>query len=149
MRAVIYTDGASSGNPGNSGLGAVISLNGKTHEIAENIGIATNNIAEYSSLVRALECALELGVKEAEVYMDSELVVKQMLGQYKVKNEGLKPLYKKASALSGRFSAFSIKHVPREQNTHADKLSKKALDLKPAHDAANSSAQGQGSLPFQ
>ena len=145
MRAVIHTDGASSGNPGPSGVGAVVKFKGKTHKIAEPIGIATNNIAEYTSLLKALELALELGAREAEVYMDSELVVRQMKGQYKVKNEGLKPLYKRAHKLSSKFKEFSISHVPREENKEADRLSKKALE-KPM--PPGSSGEPQGSLPF-
>ena len=148
MRAVIHTDGASSGNPGPSGLGVVILLNGKTHEIAEPIGIATNNIAEYSSLVCALERALELGASEAEVYMDSELVVRQMLGAYKVKNAGLKPLFEKAMALSRKFKDFSIAHVPREQNKEADRLSKKALEIAAPDSGQEGGASSQGTLPF-
>ncbi len=148
MRAVIHADGASSGNPGHSGVGAVVDFKGKTHEIAEPIGIATNNIAEYTSLIMALELALELGAGEAEVYMDSELVVRQMKGQYKVKNEGLKPLYKRAHKLSGKFSKFSISHVPREENKEADRLSKKALEKPmPPGDQSNF-GEPQGSLPF-
>ena len=148
MRAVIHTDGASSGNPGPSGLGVVILLNGATHEISEPIGTATNNIAEYSSLVRALQRAHELGASEAEVYMDSELVVRQMRGQYKVKNAGLKPLFEKARALSGKFSFFSITHVPREQNKEADRLSKKALEDSDKESAGHGGTSSQGSLPF-
>ena len=148
MRAVIHTDGASSGNPGPSGLGVVIVLNGKTHEIAEPIGTATNNIAEYSSLVRALERTLELGASEAEVYMDSELVVRQMLGQYKVKNKGLKPFFVKAKALSNKFKVFSIAHVPREKNKEADRLSKLALEAVAPDEAQAREAGSQGALPF-
>lgn len=152
MRALIHTDGASSGNPGPSGVGAVVEMNGKTHEIAEHIGTATNNIAEYTSLLRGLEKALALGASEADVYMDSELVVRQMLGRYKVKNEGLKPLFKRARALSKKFSHFKISHVPREQNTEADRLSKKALESDPPTEAldnaASDQAGNQGSFSF-
>ncbi len=148
MRAVIHSDGASSGNPGPSGVGAVVDFKGITHEIAEPIGIATNNIAEYTSLLKALELALELGAREAEVYMDSELVVRQMKGQYKVKNEGLKPLYKRAHKLSCKFRKFSISHVPREENKEADRLSKKALESATPDNAQEGGASSQGSLPF-
>ncbi len=148
MRAVIHADGASSGNPGPSGVGAVVDFKGEIHEIAEPIGTATNNIAEYSSLVYALKRAHELGASEAEVYMDSELVVRQMRGQYKVKNAGLKPLFEKARELSGKFSFFSITHVPREQNKEADRLSKKALENPDKEVAQHGGASSQGSLPF-
>ncbi len=147
MRAIIHTDGASSGNPGPSGVGGVVNFKGKIYEIAEPIGIATNNIAEYTSLIMALELALELGVKEAEVYMDSELVVRQVLGVYKVKNEGLKPLYKQAHKLSIKFNKFSISHLPREENTEADRLSKKALE-KVYDPKAGAGSPPQGALPF-
>ena len=151
MRAVVHCDGASSGNPGPSGIGAVVEFSGTAYEIAEPIGTATNNIAEYTSLVRSLERSLDLGADEAEVYMDSELVVKQMKGEYKVRNKGLMPLYKAASLLSRKFRSFSISHVPREENKHADKLSKKALepsDTPPPGDSSSGGPSGQGALPF-
>ena len=149
MLAVIHTDGASSGNPGPSGIGAVVSISGRKHELAEFIGSATNNIAEYTSIIRALELAQELGATRIEAFMDSELVVKQMRGEYKVKNAGLRPLFEKASALASSFSSFAIAHVPREQNKEADKLSKKGVEAgsKPGAKPA-APAQGQGNLPF-
>lgn len=127
-RAVIYTDGASSGNPGPSGIGVHITFDGQSIEIAEHIGTATNNIAEYSALLRALEEAVSLGADSVEVYMDSELAVKQVNGLYKVKNQGLKPIYMKVIKLLKQFKSHKISHVPREENTLADKLSKEGTN---------------------
>lgn len=126
-----YADGGSRGNPGPASVGAVLEQNGKIiASVSEYIGIATNNIAEYSGLVRIMEKALELEISSIEVRMDSELVVKQILGQYKVKNQGLLPLYVKAKALSSRFTQFKIVHVRREFNKEADRLANLALDIK-------------------
>jgi len=154
-RAVIHADGASLGNPGAAGIGAVIELDGQTTEIARHIGTATNNIAEYSALVAALEEAFRQGAEAVDVRLDSELAVRQMLGQYKVKNEGLKPLFERAKKLSQSFRKFSIRHVPREENTHADKLSKMGAEGKEKYTGgrsgtvnspASSDATGQGKL---
>ncbi|MDP2168394.1 MAG: ribonuclease HI family protein [Thermodesulfovibrionales bacterium] len=124
-KAVIYADGASSGNPGVSGIGVVVALENKTYEISEHIGIATNNVAEYSALIRGLEKAAELDAESVEVFLDSELLVRQMTGAYKVKNENLIPLWRRARELSSSFRFFSISHIPRELNKQADKLAKK------------------------
>ena len=127
MKAVIYSDGASSGNPGKSGIGAVVTVEGRTHEISRFIGITTNNVAEYSALIAALEKALYLGASEAEVFLDSELLVRQINGVYKVRHENLKPLFDKCVRLLGRFSRFTVRHIPREQNRRADALSRKGI----------------------
>lgn len=127
-RAVIYTDGACSGNPGPAGIGVVIHCDGTTIEIAEYIGNTTNNVAEYTALLRGLKEAQDMGVDEVAVNMDSELAIKQIKGLYKVKNAGLKPLFKQAMQLLSSFSKHSARHVPREQNTHADRLSKQGVD---------------------
>lgn len=127
--ALIFTDGGSRGNPGPAGSGAVLISEGETIcEISEYLGIATNNVAEYTALVLALEKALVLGFREVEVRTDSELMVKQMIGQYRVKNEGLIPLFKKARGLASRFASFQIAHVPRENNKDADRLANRAMD---------------------
>ncbi len=122
----MHADGASRGNPGASGIGVVIEGGGKTREISEHIGTATNNVAEYSALVRGLEEARALGVEEITVYLDSELLVKQMTGAYRVRNPGLRPLYERAASLAGSFKKFSIRHVRRGQNARADDLAKRA-----------------------
>ncbi len=126
-KGVLHCDGASSGNPGAAGIGVVIQTDSSTFEISEYIGIATNNIAEYSALIKGLSKAKELGIDELEIFLDSELIVKQINGSYKVKNEKLKSFHEKAVKLLGSFQNYSIKHVPREQNKEADKLAKEAV----------------------
>lgn len=127
----IYADGGSRGNPGPSGCGVAIKNAQDNSVIAgfsQFLGIATNNVAEYSGLVLGLKEAQRLGYQHVEVRMDSELVVKQMLGVYKVKNENLKPLYFEAQKLSRSFNTFKIAHVRREQNKEADRLANEAMD---------------------
>ncbi len=126
-RAVVHTDGASSGNPGASGIGVVIEFGKKHYEHSSYIGIATNNVAEYTALIHGLEEARRLGAEEVEAYMDSELIVKQLNGQYRVKNPGLKPLYRQAAALAGSFRKATFTHVPRQENKRADNLAKQAV----------------------
>jgi ribonuclease HI len=127
----IFCDGGSRGNPGPAGIGAVLECeNERVANISEYLGIATNNVAEYTALVKGLEKGLELGFENAEVKMDSELVVKQILGQYKVKNEGLRPLFLQALALSKRYKTFKISHIRREYNKEADRLANEAMDKK-------------------
>ena len=128
--ALIHSDGGAKGNPGPSGIGVVITFNNITHEIAEHIGDATNNIAEYTAIIRGLQKALELGATAVEARLDSQLVVRQLGGKYKVKHPGLKPLYAEARLLMQKFSRVSLKHIPREENTHADRLSKEGQDPK-------------------
>jgi ribonuclease HI len=130
-RAVIHSDGASSGNPGPSGIGVVIEMGHEHFEFSSYIGNTTNNVAEYSALIRGLEEARELGATEVEAYMDSELICKQLNGQYKVKHPGLMPLYQKALSLAAGFKRTTFTHVPREQNKRADALSKKAVEQAP------------------
>ncbi|MBX9688953.1 MAG: ribonuclease HI family protein, partial [Candidatus Obscuribacterales bacterium] len=128
-----FADGGSRGNPGPAAYGALLQQDGITiAEIKEYIGDTTNNVAEWTGLWKILEKAQELGVKNIEVRMDSELVVKQMLGVYRVKNEGLLPIYEKAKTLSTRFPNFKIVHVRREYNKEADRLANQALDLRSA-----------------
>lgn len=133
--AVMYCDGASSGNPGHSGIGVVITLTGedagilgtnKQHDISEYIGEATNNVAEYSALIKGLETARELGIRKIKVYLDSELLVRQMNGIYKVKNKNLISLWKKAKDILKDFDICKISHVRRELNKEADALARKA-----------------------
>jgi ribonuclease HI len=127
--ATIYADGGSRGNPGPAAAGAVISSGAEEIcTISQFLGIATNNVAEYTGLVLALEKALELGITHVQVYMDSELIVRQMNGQYRVKNAGLIPLFQKASQFASRFISFKIDHVRREFNKTADRLANEAMD---------------------
>ena len=97
-------------------------------ELGQRIGEQTNNFAEYSALVRGLEQLIKLGAKQAKVYADSELMVRQVLGVYRVKNAGLKPLCHKAQELIKHFDSIEIQHIPREQNKAADALANYALD---------------------
>ncbi len=125
----IHTDGGSRGNPGKAGIGIVIEKDdGNKEQIYKYIGITTNNIAEYTALKEALMRAEDLGEKHVSVIMDSELVVKQIKGEYRVKNEGLKPLYKDIKNIIREFDYFEIRHVMRKDNKEADKLANKAMD---------------------
>lgn len=129
MKLEVFADGASRGNPGEAGLGVVVRSRGKVlKEVAEYIGRATNNVAEYLALIRGLEEALLLGASEASFFSDSELLVKQICGEYKVKNEGLQPLHLHAKQLIGKFKKFEITHKVREYNQHADELANRAID---------------------
>ncbi len=132
MKAVMYSDGGSRGNPGEAGIGVVIQdINGETiKEISQYIGKQTNNIAEYQGLCKGLEAAIELGITDITCYLDSELVVKQIKGEYKVKNEGLIPIYQMILPLIKKFEAFKIQHVRREHNKRADALANLAMDNK-------------------
>jgi ribonuclease HI len=131
----IYTDGASRGNPGPAAYAYVISGIGVGEDDVEEgacLGRMTNNQAEYTALVKGLEHALELAPDAAiQVHSDSELMVKQMRGEYRVKNEELRPLYEQATRLLGRFKAgVTFKHVRRGENKRADELCNQALDGK-------------------
>jgi ribonuclease HI len=130
-RAIIYADGASRGNPGPAAIGAVIKdEKGYPHaRISQRIGTTTNNQAEYRAVITALEKAIRLGAKHVVVNSDSQLVVRQVNGRYRVKDVALKPLYQRVKALQGRLESFTITHVPRQQNTEADYLTNAALDL--------------------
>lgn len=127
---IINVDGASRGNPGESGAGVVIrdEKGNVIEKTCKYIGIATNNIAEYNALILALETAKQIGAKEVKIYSDSELMVKQIKGEYRVKNEGLKPLYQNVMSLLKDFKAYGIIHIEREKNTEADKLANQAID---------------------
>lgn len=131
---IIHTDGASRGNPGESAIGVRICKSDGTvvEEIAEHIGRATNNAAEYAALVRGLERARALGARRVRVLTDSELMVRQVNGIYSVKNEGLVPLFRAARSLMGSFERVRVDHVPREQNRDADRLANLALDRRQA-----------------
>jgi ribonuclease HI len=132
-RVTIYTDGASRGNPGYAGIGAVIlDANGSClMELSEWIGIATNNEAEYIALIKALEAAKGLGAREVNVLADSELVVRQMKGIYAVKSPRLRPLFMKARRLKHEFAKFEICHIQRDENAHADMLANLGIDSRP------------------
>jgi ribonuclease HI len=125
----VYTDGACRGNPGDCGIGIIAKENGKTvFEISEYFGKGTNNVAEYSALLRGLEETIKAGYKTAHFVSDSELMVKQINGEYRVKDANLRTLCNRALALIAKMEDFSIKHVRREQNKHADFLANKGID---------------------
>jgi ribonuclease HI len=124
----IYIDGASKGNPGHSGVGVVIYRDGQElKQISNYIGKATNNIAEYTALIYALEEALLLKAKTLKINTDSQLLARQVNKIYKVKHEGLVSLYQRALRLLSGFEKVTVNHIPREENTYADKLATKAI----------------------
>jgi len=125
----IYTDGAARANPGPAAFAYVIQRDGQDDvEEKGRMGIATNNVAEYTALIKALEHAKELGGRRLAIHSDSELMVNQMKGAYKVKNAGLRPLYEDARRLWEEFDHVTIRHVRREENSRADALCNEALD---------------------
>ncbi len=130
MKARLSTDGGARGNPGPAAYGYVLETEDGTVLAAHGakIGIATNNVAEYSALIAGLEKALELGVGEVEVVSDSELMVKQMRGEYRVKNEALQELWFRAGKLARQLENVSYNAVRREHNELADRLVNEALD---------------------
>lgn len=132
LEFIIHTDGASRGNPGEAGIGVVISdPQGRTvKEIKLYLGMATNNVAEYRALIYALEKAWHLGASKVRIYLDSELVVRQMRGEYKVREAHLKILNQQAVEALNHFSKYSIDHIPREENRRADQLANEAIDQK-------------------
>ena len=149
--ATVHIDGASRGNPGAAAYALVLARPGlPVVEHAETIGKATNNVAEYAALVAALERALELGVRNLTVFSDSELMVKQMNGEYKVKNADLQELYKEADALRKRLASVTLKHVRREQNKRADELCNLVLDgkLSPGGVAASDEPEPPATAPL-
>jgi ribonuclease HI len=130
LRARLFTDGGARGNPGPAAFAYVLETDDGTVLAAhgERIGVATNNVAEYRALVAGLEKAVELGLDQVEVVSDSELLVRQMQGKYRVKNEALRALWQDASDLAGKIGRVSYRAVRREQNELADRLVNEALD---------------------
>ena len=130
---VIYCDGGARGNPGPAAIGAVV-LDPSTDPptrlatVSETIGVATNNVAEYRALVAALEAAREFQARSVRVRADSQLLVRQLEGRYKVKQAHLRPHYERARALLAEYEDVDLAHVPREENTEADALVNAALD---------------------
>jgi ribonuclease HI len=144
----IFTDGGSRGNPGPAGYAYVIKRPGQPDiEGKAYLGETTNNIAEYTGMVRALEHAQKLGARKLIVNSDSELMVKQLNGQYRVKNEGLKPLYQRAMALRKQFDSVTIKHIYRDQNSHADELCNEAMEDRSPLDKTHESGLFENAEP--
>ena len=143
MKLEIFTDGGCLGNPGEAAIGVVIKNGGKTVKtFARAIGCGTNNIAEYSALIFALQEALILKADEVRIKTDSELMCKQVTGAYKVKHENIKPLFDQVKHLVTGFRSFQIAHVPREGNCEADALVRQVL--KKAGQDGRSDAYGVG-----
>jgi ribonuclease HI len=130
VKGTLFADGGSRGNPGPAASGAVLfgEDGAVLREIGSFLGVTTNNVAEWTALIEGLSTAAELGVDELDVRMDSELVVKQLSGAYRVKHPGLIPLHAKAKALLRQFKRVEIKHVPRKENAAADALVNQVLD---------------------
>ena len=128
---IVYSDGASRSNPGEAGAGVYIMQDGKPLEsIARYLGMTTNNIAEYTAAIAGLERAAQLGASSVKLFADSELLVKQINGLYKVKNEGLKPLHARAKELIAKIGRVEVQYIPRAMNKEADALANKAIDEK-------------------
>ncbi len=141
--AEIYCDGASSGNPGHSGMGVVIKFKERRrphvvptrrdrfredYRFSEYIGIATNNVAEYTALVKGLKIARGFKLKRIKIFLDSELLVKQIKGMYRVRNTNLKPFWEEAQSILKQFDSYMITHVRRELNKEADLLAKRSIE---------------------
>lgn len=130
VHLILFADGGARGNPGPAGAGAVLydQAGREMAALSKYLGRATNNAAEYQALIMGLGEARRLGAGQITVKMDSELVVRQLLGRYKVKAPGLKPLYAQAKDLLQGFARVSILHIPREANRRADELANRAMD---------------------
>lgn len=130
QKLIIQTDGAARGNPGPAGIGGFIfSANREPlYAFSEYIGEATNNVAEYSGLLYGLRQATKFKAQEVEILLDSELIVQQLKGVYKVKNEGLKPYYIAVKELLSKYQKVEVKHIYREANAAADRLANEAID---------------------
>ena len=130
LKATLHTDGGARGNPGPAGIGVLLTdSNGEVlGEIAQALGQTTNNVAEYSAVIAGLELALEKGVTDLRICVDSKLVVNQIQGNWKIKNDRLRVLAVKARGLMGKFPSVSIEYVPREKNAGADRLANQGMD---------------------
>ena len=128
LKVIAWIDGAARGNPGPAGYGVYMKKDGEVIEVSGYLGRTTNNVAEYAGLVDALTVAAAEGAREVEIISDSELLVKQMLGQYRVKHPNLVPLHAQAKVLVRKFARFSIRHTLRAGNKDADRLANRAVD---------------------
>lgn len=127
----VYTDGASRGNPGKSGCGAIIySPDGETFRLKKYLGTKTNNQAEYEALLMALRSLIARGAQKALIRADSELMIRQLNGKYRVKNANILPLFAEAQKHLEHFSTIRFEHIPREKNSEADRLANEAIDSK-------------------
>ena len=131
-RLVAHVDGGARGNPGPAAIAAVLSDpgGGVVEEHTETIGRATNNVAEYRALLLGIEAARGRGARELDIVGDSELIARQVRGEYRVKDQGLRELHARVSKARKEFDRWTIRNVPREENEHADRLVNEALDGK-------------------
>lgn len=132
IACTLFTDGASRGNPGEAGAGSVL-LDADGQELAARsayLGKCTNNVAEYKALLLGLQSALELGCSRLDIFLDSQLIVRQLQGQYKVKHAALQPLFAEVKGLLSKLEHWTVAHVPREQNKRADELANQGIDEK-------------------
>jgi len=145
---IAYIDGGSRGNPGPAAAGFTLTDSAGTQLQAKAffLGQATNNVAEYTSLVKALEAAKQIGAEQLTVFSDSELLVRQINGQYKVKSEQIRPLFRQAVSLLGEFKNWQVRHIPRGKNEQADKLVNRALNLERDIEAEPATAEPQSSI---
>lgn len=129
-KVVVHSDGASRGNPGAAAIGVVVkdALGRAISELGEYIGVATNNVAEYTGLIRGLQEARRLGADTVQINTDSELLARQITGHYGVKSPNLRPLFDTVMHLISQFREVSVSHVPRRLNSRADELANQALD---------------------
>lgn len=129
-RLTVYSDGAARGNPGPAGIGAVVldERGDVVDEIAEGIGVATNNVAEYRAALAGLEAARRAGAREVLLRADSRLLVEQLAGRFRVKNPTLIRLHQRVREVAGGFERIRFEHVPRERNKHADRLANRGVD---------------------
>lgn len=134
-KVIINADGAARGNPGPAAIGVILKdeAGNIIGRISRRLSATTNNQAEYQAIIAALKKAINYGARQVILKSDSELVVKQINGQYKIKNTGLRPLYQEIVRLIGSLESFYISYIPREQNTEADKLANMALDRRELH----------------
>jgi broad specificity phosphatase PhoE/ribonuclease HI len=150
LRVIVEADGGSRGNPGPAGYGAVVKDAATGEVLAErqdSLGIATNNVAEYSGLLAGLRAATELGASVVDVRMDSKLVVEQMSGRWKIKNATLQPLAMEARNLAANFDRVRFEWIPRARNAHADRLANQAMDAQAAGRPANDPSSGRDESP--
>jgi len=146
MQVIVYTDGGSRGNPGPAAAGFVIDEASGRRLMARGLvlGETTNNVAEYTAVIKGLESARALGADEVTVYSDSQLLVRQLNGEYKVKSDQIRPLFEEAKSLLEQFASYAIHHVTRDKNAEADRLVNRALDV--GHDVEGTRAKNSVSV---
>jgi len=150
-KIVVYTDGGSRGNPGPAAAGFVLRDNNgvELKRKAFFLGKTTNNVAEYTAIIKAIEAALQIGAEKLAIFSDSELLVRQINGRYKVKSENIKPLYRQAMDLMGQLNSWKVSHVRREMNVQADAIVNQAIDRRADVEGRSASAASQNGKPVR